>query len=122
MNAQGVQPPTPQLLQALQRALGMEAATLVSLLTERLGRAQKFAVELAPSAVSAGGESTQTFTVKGLSAADVVVVNKPSRQAGLNVAQAWASADNTLSLTFANTGGASVTPTKETYRIFAFRL
>lgn len=74
-----------------------------------------------PVAVTANTTSTQTFTVTGLTTTDMVIVTKPTEQTGLAIVGARVSSANTLSITFANVTGASITPTAaETYRILAF--
>lgn len=76
---------------------------------------------LTPSAVTAGSESVQTFTVTGLRTTDNVSVNKPTNQSGLDLVHAWVSADDTISLKYRNPSGGDITPTAETYRIVATR-
>lgn len=74
-----------------------------------------------PAAVSANTTSEQTFTVNGLNTTDILVVNKPSHNAGLGIVNARVSAANTLALTFMNTTGFSINPGEEVYRIVAFK-
>ena len=76
---------------------------------------------LTPSSVSANTTSEQPFTVTGLTAADKVFVNKPSHQAGLGIVNARVSSNNTIAITFMNNTGSAITPTSETYQIFAIR-
>ena len=73
------------------------------------------------ASVAASSQSVQTFTVMGLSTQDVVIVNKPSNTAGLDMVQAWVSAANTLSLKFRNATGSPIDPAAETYTIVAIR-
>ena len=43
-------------------------------------KVQTFSKALTPTAVTAGAESVQTFTVTGLTTTDIVTVNKPTNQ------------------------------------------
>lgn len=76
---------------------------------------------LDPSSVAANSESTQTFTVEGLTTMDIVTVNKPSDTAGLSISQAWVSAADTLSIKFRNHTGSPIDPASEDYLIAAIR-
>ena len=51
----------------------------------------------------------------------VVLVNKPTAQAGLGLVNARIAGNNLLELTYINTSGAGITPTAETYSFFACR-
>lgn len=82
----------------------------------------KFELSLTPAnAVPANSTSEQPLTVTGLKTGDVVTVNKLSSQAGLSIGNARVSANDTLSITYVNSTGASITPTADTYRIIAIR-
>lgn len=83
---------------------------------------RSYEASLNPASVPANSESTQTFTVTGLTTEDVVTVNKPSKTADLSVLDAFVSATGTLSLTFRNHSGGAIDPPAETYRIIATRL
>ena len=85
-------------------------------------KTQTFSAAIDPASVSANSESTQTFTVNGLTTSDIVTVNKPSRTAGLDIVQVWVSAANTLSITYQNTTGSPIDAGSETYLILATRL
>ena len=75
-------------------------------------------IALTPEEVSANTTEEQTFTVPGLRTDDLVVVNKPTHQAGLVVASCRVSAVETLAITFGNLTGSGITPTAaETYSI-----
>lgn len=71
--------------------------------------------------VGANTTVERTFTVNGLLVGDIVMVNKPSFQAGLFIANARVSAANTLAIQFGNNTAAGITPTVETYLVYAFR-
>lgn len=85
-------------------------------------KTQTFSTTIDPTLVSANSESTQTFTVAGLSTSDILTVNKPSRTTGLDIVQAWASAVDTVSITYQNTTGSGINAGSETYLILATRL
>lgn len=91
-------------------------------LRDAIPKVQTFEQSLDVSSVAANSESVQTFTVSGLKTSDVVTVNKPSNSAGLDLAQAWVSADDTLSIKFRNHTGSPIDPASETYRIVAIRI
>lgn len=77
---------------------------------------------LAPASVAAATTAEQTFTVNGLLPTDLVIVQKPTAQAGIGVAGARVSAANTLGITFVNATAATPTvPTAETYLLMVFR-
>jgi hypothetical protein len=67
---------------------------------------------LSPTAVASSTTSTQTFTVNGLLATDLIVeIDRNNLQTGLFITNAAVSAANTLQLQFANITSASITPT-----------
>lgn len=78
---------------------------------------------LTPAQVAANTTAEQTFTVTGLVVGGVVVVNKPTAQAGLGIVGARISANNTLAITFSNNTASPITPTAgETYNIATIRI
>lgn len=76
---------------------------------------------LTPAAVNTITAPEQTFTVNGLLVGDIVLVNKPTAQAGLAVASARVTAANTLGITYVNPTVGNITPTAETYLIVVIR-
>lgn len=77
---------------------------------------------ISPANVVTATAPSQTFTVNGLTVGDVVVVQKPTVQAGLALGGARVTAANTLSITFVNPTVADILPTAgETYLILVFR-
>ncbi len=72
-----------------------------------------------PSAVAANTTAEQTFTVTGIAGTtSLIVVNKPTSQAGLGVAGVRASAANQIAITFSNDTAGSITPTaSEVYQV-----
>jgi hypothetical protein len=87
-----------------------------------IGANIQLSATLTPAAVAANTVAEQTFTgIVGLMPGMVVQVNKPTTQAGLAVLTARIPASNTLVITYANTTGATLTPTAgEIYEIGAF--
>lgn len=71
--------------------------------------------------VSANTTEEQTFTVNGLLTTDILIVQKPTHQAGLGIVNARVSAANTLAITYMNATGSGITPTSEAYTILALR-
>lgn len=84
------------------------------------GTVTVYATTQTPVSVAANTAAEQAFTVTGVAAGQLVIVNKPSAQAGLAVATARVSASNTIQVTFANDTAAAITPTAtETYFVTA---
>lgn len=90
-----------------------------------LGNIQLFMLlqaTLTPASVGAATTAQQTFTVNGLIVGDVVLVQKPTAQAGLGIAGANVTANNTLGITFDNPTAAPIVPTAgEIYVITVIR-
>ncbi len=75
---------------------------------------------LSPAAVAANTTAEQLFTVTGIRLGELVQVNKPSVQAGLEIVGCRAAANNQLGITFANYTAAAITPTAaEAYTVFS---
>jgi hypothetical protein len=66
---------------------------------------------LTPASVAANTTAEQSFTVTGLVASSVVVVNKPSAQAGLGIAGARVTGANNVGIVFQNYTATAITPT-----------
>lgn len=66
---------------------------------------------LSPAAVQPNTTVEQTFTVTGIRAGDVIQVNKPTSQAGIDIVGVRAVSNNTVGITFTNVTAATVTPT-----------
>jgi hypothetical protein len=86
-----------------------------------LTKFKHYSVAVAPSSVSANTTSEQAFTVTGVNTNDIIIVNKPTHQAGLGIVGARASDTDEVSITYMNTTGGGITPTSETYDIVAIR-
>lgn len=98
-----------------------EVGKWLRLLRDAIPVTKTYSPAIDVASVAATSESVQTFTVTGLSTADVVIVNKPTNSTGLDLVQAWVSATDTLSLKFRNVTASPIDPAAETYRIMAFR-
>lgn len=83
-----------------------------------LTRLAYYTAALTPAEVAADTCAEQLFTVTGITAGDVVFVNKPTAQAGLGIAGIRASAANQVGINFCNTTVAGVTPTAAQSYIF----
>lgn len=74
---------------------------------------------LTPAAVAANTIAEQQFAVTGLPVGALVIVSKPSAQAGLDIVGARVVSNNLLGITFANVTASAITPTAaESYTIF----
>lgn len=75
---------------------------------------------LSPAVVAPNTVAEQQFAVAGMRAGDLVQVNKPTTQAGLDVVGCRVVSSGTLGITFANVTAAAITPTAaETYGVVA---
>jgi len=83
-----------------------------------LTRLAYYTATLSPAQVAANTCAEQTFTVTGVTAGDVVFVNKPTAQAGLGLAGVRASGANEVGINFCNTTGAGITPTASQAYVF----
>lgn len=74
---------------------------------------------LTPASVAANITVEQQFAVTGLSVGQLVQVNKPTAQTGLDILGCRVVAKNTLGITFGNFTAAAIVPTAaESYAIF----
>ena len=71
----------------------------------------QYASTQSPSSVATITVAEQSITVTGVLAADFVIVNKPTSQAGLGLCAPRVSAANTVKLVFANVTAGTLTPT-----------
>lgn len=73
-------------------------------------------VSWSPTAVAASTTAEQSVTVPGAMPGQMVVVNKPTQQTALGIANARVTAASTVAVAFANISSAAITPTaSETY-------
>lgn len=70
-----------------------------------------FTGTLTPAAVPANTIAEQQFTLGGIRGGDLVQVNKPTAQAGLDIVGMRVVSSGTLGITFANVTAATITPT-----------
>lgn len=91
-------------------------------LADAFPKTSTYSADLTPTSVAANTTAEQTFTVNGLITSDVVVVNKPSLDAGIGIVNARVSAANTLAITYGNFTGGAIVPTEETYKVISTRL
>lgn len=103
------------------KAVSQAAFRWLAHLVDVVPYTQTFQQSLDVASVPANSESVQTFSVAGLTTDDIVMVNKPSSTAGLDLVQAWVSAKDTLSLKFRNATGSAIDPGSETYLIVTIR-
>jgi hypothetical protein len=93
-----------------------------------IGNIQKvgiFSITLSPASVANATSAEQTFssTGIGLLTTDVVLVQKPTAQAGIGIVGSRVSAADTLAITFMNATAATVTPTaSEVYKVTVLRV
>jgi hypothetical protein len=94
----------------------------MSYVTGNLVKQSVISVTLSPALIVLNTTAEQTFTVNGLLPGDMVLVNKPTAQAGLGIVGSRVSAANTLAITFSNNTAASITPTAaQTYLVLVSR-
>jgi len=94
----------------------------MSYVTGNLVKQSVISVTLSPALIVLNTTAEQTFTVNGLLPGDMVLVNKPTTQAGLGIVGSRVSAANTLAITFSNNTAASITPTAaQTYLVLVSR-
>ena len=107
---------------------GPQADTLadtVQMPTGNLWKVGVFNLTLTPAVVGTGGSAEQTFATTGIGllTTDVVLVQKPTAQAGLGIVGSRVSATDTLAITFGNMTAVSITPTAgQVYQVVVFRV
>lgn len=93
-----------------------------------IGNIQKvgiFSLTLSPASVANATSAEQTFDASsiGLLTTDVVLVQKPTAQAGIGIVGSRVSATNVLAITFMNSTAATVTPTaSQAYLVTVLRV
>lgn len=112
--------PLPTISQP-ETADPVRLANWLNRIVELLPLVQTFAADFDPASVSANSESVQTISIAGVTTEDILVVNKPTNTAGLDLVHAWVSADDTVSVKFRNLTGSPINPGTETYRVLAVR-
>ena len=76
-------------------------------------------VTLTPVPVLSLTVAEQLFTVTGVRSGELVVVNKPSQQAGLDIAGVRVAANNVVGIAFSNVTITAITPTSEAYNVLS---
>lgn len=125
MNEKGIEPPPRTPINggtADGDSLWQAWIKWIRKLADAIPKVQTFTVTINPTSVGANTTSEQTVTVAGLSTSDIVYLNKPSHTTGLIIGNVRVSADNTLSVTFANVTAAPIDAASETYKLVAIRL
>jgi hypothetical protein len=103
-------PGAPQLRRALTNLFG-----------STLTRHRNYAITISPTIINTITCSEQTFTCTGVKVGDIIVVNKPTQQAGLGICACRASAANQIAITFINPTAGNITPTaSEIYKVLAY--
>jgi len=138
----GISKPTVQLLGVLggrvsaANVLGISFLGLLTAVTPTASEVYKvtmvrqapvapltlYSVTVTPTAVAPLTTAEQGFTVTGLVASQLVLVNKPSGTASIGIAGNRVSAANVLGITYSNTSAATITPPAETYLVGQFQL
>ena len=85
-----------------------------------LTQIKKYTPSINPASVAADTSVEQTFSVPGLKVATdhVLVCEKPTVSAGLDIGNVRVSADDTLAITFQNSTAAPIDAAAETYTLF----
>jgi len=78
-------------------------------------------ITIDPASVATITTAEQTFTVPGVKVGDAVFVNKPSNTVGVGIANARASAADTIGVTFVNPTAGSVDAASETWTVLYIR-
>jgi hypothetical protein len=74
-----------------------------------------------PAEVAAATTAEQSITVPGIKVGDLVFVRKPTLSAGLGIAGARVSGNNTVAVTFINATAAPINAGSEVYQILWVR-
>jgi hypothetical protein len=84
-----------------------------------------FSLTLSPSSVAPNTSAEQTFAATGIGllTTDLVLVNKPTTQAGLIIGNVRVSGADTLAIEFGNLTAATITPTaSQVYTVGVWRV
>lgn len=88
--------------------------------TGSVGVVTIYSTTQSPTSVAPNTSAEQAITVTGTATGQLVILNKPTAQAGLALGTARVSAANTVQVTFGNDTAATITPTaSETYNVIA---
>lgn len=113
----------PPLRQSITKdnSLTPEWQRWISNLASEVRSIQYIEADLDPGSVDANTVERQSFTVEGLTTEDIVVVNPPALDTGLEILNWRVSARDTLQITFWNTTGSPINADEQTYKILAVR-
>lgn len=84
---------------------------VVALRNTNTNGANATTITITPTAVTTKTTAEQQFTVSGLRVGELVMVNKPTTNAGLDIVGARVVSNNLLGITFANFTAGTLTPT-----------
>ena len=107
---------------------GPQVDTLFDTVQSPVGNVWKlgvFSLTLSPSAIGATTTSEQAFATTGIGllTTDLVIVNKPTTNAGIVIGNARVSATDTLAIEFANISTGTLTPTaSQVYTVGVLRV
>jgi hypothetical protein len=107
---------------------GPQSASLPDTVQSPVGNVWKlgvFNVTLSPASVAPNTSAEQTFSTTGIGllTTDVVLVQKPTSQAGLVMGGTRVSAADQLAINFGNLTAATITPTaSQVYVVTVFRI
>lgn len=93
--------------------------------TGNIWKIGQFQLTLSPSSVANATAAEQTFSTTGIGllTTDVVLVQKPTSQAGLGIVGSRVSAADQLAINFMNATAATITPTaSEVYLVTVMRV
>lgn len=94
---------------------------MLALFGSSLSRHRSYNITISPTIINTVTCSEQTFTCTGVKVGDIIIVNKPTQQAGLGICACRASAANQIAITFINPTAGNITPTaSEVYKVTAF--
>lgn len=80
-----------------------------------------YSESLNPASIGANSESTQTFTITGLSINDIIYLTPPALDAGIGIMYYRASATDTLQIRYRNFTGGAIDLAAGIYNIIAVR-
>lgn len=101
------------------------APDTVQMPTGNIWKQGVFSITLSPTSVAPNTSAEQTFSATGIGllTTDLVVVQKPTSQAGLVIGGTRVSAADQLAINFGNLTAATITPTAaEVYVVGVFRV
>jgi len=91
-------------------------------LVKLVPRIQRFEVELNPSPVPAGSETTETLSLPTITTEDIIFINKPTHDADLDIINPRVEVNGYVKFNFRNHSAGSINPAEENYRVCAIRI